>query len=127
MSTFRRFTYEWYGTTGVVGVTAAQMDITASFGPEVRERRDRADALRSRAKNLHDQWSRVFGPHDTPMPIDGAWHQTEVALRNIQSPTADASLEAASDRLEEAEWIIQQESECNDCTVETGTNRGGDR
>jgi len=86
-----------------------QLSITGSFGDEVQRRRDRIDELRERAHNLAVAWHEVFGRHDTPVPVDDAWHHTEVALRTIQRPVADDHLDLAADHLGEAEHMLDQE------------------
>lgn len=86
-----------------------QMDITGRFDDAIQERRDRVADLRARADELATAWRSVFGDHDTPVPVDRAWHKTEAALQHVQTQIADDYLDAAETSLNEAAWIVEQE------------------
>jgi hypothetical protein len=86
-----------------------QTEITAGFGPAVRERRERVQNLRERARELYRGWADVFGPRDTPVPIDVPWDHTHCALQRIQKPDADDRLDLAETRLNEAAFIVEAE------------------
>lgn len=85
------------------------MDIDGGFGKSVQERKGKINDLRETARRLHHDWVEIFGPHDTPVPIDIGWHHTHCALDNIQTQIAEEHIDLAESRLKEAKYIIRNE------------------
>lgn len=83
-----------------------QTELTAGYGEQVRERRDRVDALRERARTLRARWARAFGPGETPVAVDRAWAGLNAALERVQDEDADAHIEAAAEYLDAAASML---------------------
>lgn len=96
---------------------STQTRLTAGFDEQMHQRRERVVALRDRARELRERWARVFGPHDTPVPVDRAWVGLNTALRNVQDEDAGRYIEQAVEQLDAAAWVMED--------VEEGASRRG--
>jgi len=93
----------------------AQLRITSEYNKdEIGGRKSAIKELQDRARQLHEKWFGIFG-WDTPVPIDMAWHNLTVAMKEIQ--TADRCrpyIEEAREQLDQTEWIISCEQSKSD-------------
>lgn len=88
-----------------------QTSLGGPFGTVVESRKEQIETYQEQAESLYTDWVAIFGPHDTPVPIDRAWDYTIAALERIQSDCCDGYLSLAEEALNEATWILNQEKE----------------
>lgn len=88
-----------------------QLQLTNELEKEsLATRKELVQSLQRRARKLHKRWADIFGPHDTPVPIDRGWRNLTIAFSDIQSKEVyEDRISMAKEQLDQAEWILEHE------------------
>jgi len=86
-----------------------QLTLTAGFGDDVDRRKEEIHRLQRYAQTLINDWREAFG-HDTPVPIDRAYHNLHCGLEAVQHPErAVGRIETAREQLASATHLLATE------------------